>query len=195
MIFSKELLEKVAKNGSEEVSRAFSKLSRENVSVETAVLEVMSYDFLINSLKDGHEQAIITYTQTIGNSEGVSMLLMPREVALTLVDLLNQKEIGTTGVLMDLDKSAVKETLNILSNSYLNYLSKNTEMNLMFGEPYMMTASNIENIILDLKGKNIDNGDSVLVFKTVLKIAKHQINAQLYILFNKNIAKLIEIYK
>ena len=68
-------------------------------------------------------------------------------------------------------------------------------MNLMFGEPYMMTASNIENIILDLKGKNIDNGDSVLVFKTVLKIAKHQINAQLYILFNKNIAKLIEIYK
>jgi chemotaxis protein CheY-P-specific phosphatase CheC len=195
MKFTKELLQKVADEGGKEVSRAFSKLSKEEVTVETAIVDIVSYDFIIKSLEEGHDHAVITYAQTITGVDGVSLLLMSREAALVLVDVLNQQEIGTTGVLMDLDKSAVKETLNILSNSYLNYLSKNVDANLMFGEPYMMTVSNVENVVSNLRDKNIREDDGVLVFKTVLKIAKHQINAQLYVLFNKKIVELIKNIK
>lgn len=195
MKFSKELLQKVADEGGVEVSRAFSKLSKEEVSVETSVIEVVSYDFIIDNFKAGSEHAVITYAQTIEGIEGVSLLSMSREAALSLVDLLNQKEIGTTGVLMDLDRSAVKETLNILSNSYLNYLSKNMDTSLMFGEPYMMTASNIANVIGHLRGKSISGEDDVINFKTILSINKHEIKAQLYIFFNKDILESINSIK
>jgi chemotaxis protein CheY-P-specific phosphatase CheC len=195
MKYSKELLQKVADLGSKEVSLAFSKLSKEEVTVETAVAEVVSYDLIAESLKLGEGHSVITYAQTISGVDGISLLSMTREAALTLVDLLNQQEVGTTGVLMDVDRSAVKETLNILSNSYLNYLAKETEIKIMFGEPYMMTASNLSNVIERLKGKNVEEGDSVFNFRTVLNITKHKVSAELYILFNKAIVESINNIK
>lgn len=191
MKISKELLQKVAELGGKEVSLAFSKLSKEEVGVETAVAEVVSYDIVTDSLKEIENQSVITYAQTIEGIDGASLLSMSRESALSLVDLLNQKEVGSTGVLMDVDRSAVKETLNILSNSYLNYLSKNIDTKIMFGEPYMMTSNNVSNVIEHLKSKNVSEDDSVFDFRTTLSINKHEIKAQLYVFFNKNIVELI----
>jgi chemotaxis protein CheY-P-specific phosphatase CheC len=191
MKISKELLQKVAELGGQEVSVAFSKLSKEEVIVETAVAELVSYDIITDSLTEIENQSVITYAQTIEGVDGASLLSMSRESALSLVDLLNQKEVGSTGVLMDVDRSAVKETLNILSNSYLNYLSKNIDTKIMFGEPYMMTSKNVSNVIDHLKKKDISEDDSIFDFRTTLIINKHKIKAQLYVFFNKNIVELI----
>lgn len=191
MKISRELLLEIAKIGGEEVSKAFSKLSKEEVSVETAVAEVASYDTIIDSLKITNDHAIITYAQAFGDTEGLALLSMDRESALSLVDILSQKEVGTTGVLMDIDRSAVKETLNILSNSYLNYLINKLDAKIMFQEPYMMTSANITNVLSHLKGRTVEDGESIFYFKTILKINKHQIEAQLFILFNKDIVEMI----
>lgn len=194
MKLSKELLQQVATKGSEEVSRVFSKLSKEEVTVETSVAEVVSYNFIVDELNVIDKHTIITYAQVIGGVDGVALLSLPREAALSLVDVLNQQEVGTTGILLDVDRSAVKETLNILSNSFLNFLAKSANINLMFGEPYMMTVNNISNVVEHLKGKNVDEADSVLDFKTTLNIAKHKIKAQLFILFNKSLAESIKSF-
>lgn len=187
-------MQQVATKGSEEVSRVFSKLSKEEVTVETSVAEVVSYNFIVDELNVIDKHTIITYAQVIGGVDGVALLSLPREAALSLVDVLNQQEVGTTGILLDVDRSAVKETLNILSNSFLNFLAKSANINLMFGEPYMMTVNNISNVVEHLKGKNVDEADSVLDFKTTLNIAKHKIKAQLFILFNKSLAESIKSF-
>ena len=169
-------------------------MSGESVEVKTSAAELVSYDFITENLQSSQGGSVITYAQVIEGVEGVSFLTIPREETLALVDLLNKKEIGTTGVLMDLDRSAVKETLNILSNSYLNALSKKIDIDITIGAPYMMTAGHIDGLIGELKQKTTEGSD-VVVFKTVLEITKHKIKAQLYLIFNQDVVQLVKANK
>ena len=189
MEFSKEILQKVVDIGSKGVSDAFSKLSGEKVEVTTSAAELISYKSIGEGLLPTEKASIVSYAQLIDGVEGASILSIPREDTLILVDLLNKKEVGTTGILMDFDRSAIKETLNILSNSYLNALTKLADRNLVIGAPYMMTAKNITNVL-----KKIGNGDEkALVFTTALKIASYKINAQLFLIFDQEFVSLIKI--
>jgi chemotaxis protein CheY-P-specific phosphatase CheC len=192
MEITKQILQKAADAGSKEVSKAFSKLSGEDVKVTASVAELVSYQFIGDSLQPGNDKAIVTYAQMIGDTEGASILTIPREQTLMLIDLLNKEEVGTTGVLMNIDRSAVKETLNILSNSYLTALSKLSGTKLIIGAPYMMTANNVNSIVDKIKNKGVEDEDSAVVLKTSLEIAKHKVHAQLYIIFNKEFVQLIK---
>ncbi|PLX28373.1 hypothetical protein C0581_02490 [Candidatus Parcubacteria bacterium] len=191
MEFSKEILQKVSEIGSKEVSQSFTKLSGEPVEVKASAAELVSYDFISEGLQPTVSGSIITYAQLIEGAEGVSLLTIPREETLALVDLLNKQEVGTTGVLMDFDRSAVKETLNILSNSYLNALSKMTNTKIIIGAPYMMTSSHIDGLVNQLKDKQ-KKEDHAVVFKTSLEITKHKIKAQLYLIFNEDVVQLVK---
>ena len=129
----------------------------------------------------------------ISGVSGVSFLVMTREEALSFVDLLNKKTVGTTGVLMDIDRSAIKETLNILSNTYLNALSKVAHIGLLIGAPYLITANRLENVLTKLADKQ--GHEEIIMFKTVLNIAKHNINAQLYVIFNQDLVESVKNIK
>lgn len=192
MGISKELLQRASDTGSQEASRAFSKLSGEDVKVTVSVAELLSYGFLAESIKPKEEKAVITYTQTIEGMKGIAILTIGREEALALVDLLNKRDVGTTGVLLDLDRSAIKETLNIISNAFLNALAKLTKQSLIIGLPYMMTASHIQQVIHRLKKESVGKGESAVVFKTFLEISKHKIEAQLYVIFDQNIVDILK---
>jgi chemotaxis protein CheY-P-specific phosphatase CheC len=193
MEFSKEVLQDAADQGSNSVAKAFTKLSGEKVSVTASAAELVSYKYITENLHSSHKNAsFITYAQMISGTTGVSILVIPREETLALVDLLSNQEIGSTGVLKDLDRSAVKETLNILSNSYLTALSKISSMELIIGAPYMMTGKNLENLVGKVKDKAVDEEENTLVFKTSLEIDKHKITAQLYLIFNEKFVDLIK---
>jgi chemotaxis protein CheY-P-specific phosphatase CheC len=192
MMFSKEVLQKAADAGSQEVSKAFGKLSGKEVEVATSVAEVVSYDFIAESLHSDDAQTLITYAQVIQGSVGAAILTISRESALVLVDLLTQKEVGSTGILMDLDRSAVKETLNILSNAYLNALAKITNTELIIGSPYLMPASHVYEIFKKLNKKMTSKEEQMLLFKTVLEITEYKINVQLHIVFDEQLALAIK---
>lgn len=194
-MFSREILKEAAKAGAHEVSSAFSKLSGKKVNVATAAAEVVSYDFIANSLGETDSKSIITYAQVIEGVDGVVILTIGREDTLVLVDLLNQQEVGTTGILMDLDRSAVKETLNILSNSYLNALAKITGKTLMIGLPYLMPASHVGEIFRKFKNRSVEKNGEMLLFKTILEITEYKIGVQLHIIFDKELVKEIKAIK
>jgi chemotaxis protein CheY-P-specific phosphatase CheC len=191
MEFSKEVLQKVVDIGSKGVSDAFSKLSGEKVEVTTSAAELLSYKSIGEGLLPTEKASIVSYAQLIDGVEGASILSIPREDTLILVDLLNKKEVGTTGILMDFDRSAIKETLNILSNSYLNALTKIADRSLIIGAPYMMTAKNVSNVIEKIG----DGEEKAIVFTTVLKIASYKINAQLFLIFDQEFVDLIKVNK
>lgn len=194
-MFTKEVLREAAVAGSKEVSYAFGKLAGSNVEVKTAVAEIVSYEFIENELSSEKGGSIITYAQLIEGVAGAALLTITREDTLILVDLLNRQEIGTTGILMDLDRSAIKETLNILSNSYLNALSKITGKKLIIGAPYLMPISHLEEIFKKLR-KQISGGkNDLLLFKTELEITDRKIKAQLHVIFDEVLVKEIKSIK
>lgn len=193
MEVSKEVLSKAAEVGSQEVTKAFKKLSGADVSVKASAAEMVSYDFIGDNVMGGSDSnSIIAYAQIIDGVKGISILAIKREDALALVDLLNRQDVGTTGVLMDIDRSAVKETLNILSNSYLNALSKMTESHIIIAEPYLMTSKSLDRMLESFKKNKVDEGEMALVFRTSLEITKHKIKPHLYMIFDSQIVDIVK---
>lgn len=190
MEIDKNILLRVADKASENVSRALSKLSKENVDVSSTAAEVASLESVSESLTPSDSHAIITYAQMISGIAGVSLLVIPREEALELVDLLNNQPIGTTGVFLDIDRSAIKETLNILSNSYLTVLSKELGSDFIMSSPNMIPTASVQSILKKINRQ--EHVDRVVFFKTTLKVSRQQIRAQLYIIFSE---KLFNLFK
>lgn len=182
-----EVLNNVAGQGSENVSKALSKLAKEPVQVSAAAAKMASVQMIFDELSVDNDKAVISYAQMISGIDGMALLVIPREEALTLVDLLNGLEVGSTGVFMDIDRSAIKETLNILSNSFLTVLAKELNTEFMIGSPRMVPTTSIKELLQ--KVSETQENETVF-FNTSLRISKHQVRAKLYIIFNKKLANL-----
>jgi chemotaxis protein CheY-P-specific phosphatase CheC len=187
-----EILSNVASKGSKKVSESLSKLSKEVVEVSSVAAKIASIKMISEEISIDDNKAIISYAQMISGIDGMALLTIPREEALTLVDLLNGSEVGSTGVFMDIDRSAIKETLNILSNSFLTILAEELNADFMIGSPRMVPTTSIKELLE--KVSEADNGEAVF-FNTSLKISKHQVRAQLYIIFSDKLANLLKEIK
>lgn len=191
MIYNETILAQAAKEGSENISKALSILAKKDVQVVVSNTETIPLSKTLERIKPQDEHAIVVSTQVTTGVPGVSIMTIAREDALNLVDILMQQSVGTTGILKDIDRSAIKEMLNILSNSYITALAKNTKTELELGVPTMITSSRLREI-LDSLGK----GDSMkeklaIIFETVLNIVPYKIRATLYFVFDEQFAKII----
>ena len=192
MKFEQEILQKAADSGSKKVSEAFSKLSGSPAVAEISKVEIVPLATAAERIQRPDGQAVVTYGQLLSGVSGVSLLLLSREDALVLVDLLNQQPVGTTGILKDIDRSAIKETLNILSNSYMTALSETAGIDLGLGVPGMITIERMKDIVDTLVAKKSSDGDSAIIFETVLSITEHKVKASLYLLFNEDLVKVMK---
>ncbi|MBL4693809.1 hypothetical protein JKY72_00370 [Candidatus Gracilibacteria bacterium] len=185
MIFKKEVLETALRASGVKVSEAFAMLAKGEVKVTSAEVVVEDKDALLEKILSREASSVIAYSQLMSDINGLALLMLTREDALTLVDILNQREVGTTGVLMEIDRSAIKETLNILSNTQLTALSKMADENLGLGVPYMMPLNNLKLVLSKIKEAQKIPGDDSVIFSTTLSIAGHDISADLFLVFNK----------
>ncbi|MEI7741649.1 MAG: hypothetical protein WCJ29_04035 [bacterium] len=189
MELNREILQKAATLGSAEASASFSKLSSEKVIISVSEVDFVPSARLsetISLFEDLHPT--VAYSQVISGIEGVSVLAMSREDALNFIDLLNKNPIGSTGVLMDIDRSAIKETLNIISNSFLNSLAKKAESQIFLSDPHLITTASLKEIFHKL----MRSKEEVIVFRTVMEVAEHQIRAELYLMFEKGLADVVK---
>lgn len=194
MQFSKENLEIAAIKGSRTVAEAFSKLAKTSITVETSKVETVAYPEAISRIKPPGDHAVVVHSNVIYGAKGAAILMLSREDSLVLVDLLHNQEIGTTGILKDLDRSALKETLNILSNSFVTALAEATNTELGLGVPGMITAGRLEEIINALRGGDgvKSEGQESLIFETSFSAFRQKIDAKLFLLFSEGIADFIK---
>lgn len=185
MYFTKDILEKASAKGSVQASGALSKLSGSTAKSEVSKIEIMTLAETATRIKQPTDQAVIAYGQVIFGVPGVSFLIIRHDEALVLVDLLNHRTVGTTSVLDDISRSAIKETLNILSNSYLTALAKESGMTLGLGVPNILATEKLNDIMNSGLKKSDQNGaDNVAIFESVLNITDHKISASLYLIFS-----------
>lgn len=192
MQFSQEILQQAAISGSQKVASAFAKISGAKAEVVASEVKTVTANEALEKIKPQGEYSIVVYAQLLDAVSGASFLIVPRESALALVDLLNQQPVGTTGILKDIDRSALKEILNILSNSYMTSLSETANITIGLGVPTMITADRLTDNIGGILTKGEDNpSDTAVVFETVTTIAQYKVVASIYIIFSQSVLELI----
>lgn len=191
MEFSQDVLQKAADAGSKKIADAFSRLAGSTVTVAVSKAESVPLKESLQSLCKPQEHSIVVYAQLLSGVPGVSLLVLSRESALVLVDLLNQQPPGTTGVMKDIDRSAIKETLNILSNSYMTAISESAHLTIGLGVPGMIPPTRFESIVQEIISKDAGVEDNAVLFETTLTITEHKVEAGFSLLFNERLTTLI----
>jgi len=121
-----EIVHLAAKNA----TKALSKLSGEVVYVEVSKIEITKARLGFPSIASESMVAGI-YLPVTGEITGASLLVFPEKIAYDLCDLLVRREPGTTQVLTEMDKSALKEVGNIICGSFLTVLSNALEIKII----------------------------------------------------------------
>lgn len=192
MQFSQEVLQKAAEIGSAEVAAAFAKISGTPATVANANVQTVTVTEALQKIKPAEGFSIVVYAQLLSGISGASFLILPRESALNLVDLLNQQPIGTTGILKDIDRSALKEILNILSNSYMTSLSETAKIDMGLGVPNMITADRLQDDVSHALLQSQNPNDTAVIFETIVTINQYKITASIYLIFSESATELVK---
>jgi chemotaxis protein CheC len=81
--------------------------------------------------------AVVTYMKLMGDTEGRSLLVFPKQSAFNLVDILMKRSAGQTKFLKEMDCSALKEVGNILTGAFLTALADFLNIALIPSVPLM----------------------------------------------------------
>lgn len=188
MINIKEpIIKKAAEDGSLKASNALSQLTKKSVSIINSKVQTVPASQISTFLKSSDENQLMVYAQLLSGVPGISLLAIAKNGALNLVDILNNRPLGSTSILKEIDRSALKETLNILSNSYMNSLSGPLGICLGLSVPKLVTQSRIEDIAQELNKGTSTQPQTAIVFETILKLSEIEIKVSLYLLFGYEI--------
>jgi len=151
-------------------------------------MEISMIDFLspedVPRLVGGPETlAVGIYLRMMGDIGGTSLLVLSRESALSLVDLLYGRDPGTTEVLTQDDRSALGEIGNILTACYLTELGNSLGITLYHSTPCIVfdIANSLIDFVLRGSDKRIEN---VLVIQLKFKGKGCELNGSFLLLFD-----------
>ncbi|HNT30093.1 MAG TPA: hypothetical protein PKL83_04025 [bacterium] len=195
MDITPEVLETAAQQGAKGASDALAMMTSKQVIVSTSRVEELSLSGLVEVINTPDENNIVAYSQVLTGVPGAALLLLERQEGLKLIDLLTGSPPGTTHELDDMGQSAIKETLNIISNSHINALSADFEMDMGIDVPNLITALNVAEAI-DYVAEESGENTTLYVFETILTVEEqYQVNVGLYIIFNPSLAQFIKKMK
>ncbi|MBN1162442.1 hypothetical protein JXA34_01720 [Patescibacteria group bacterium] len=179
-LLTKEELIQLSKKSERDAAKALSFLAKKQVEVKTASAELVEDFSSERFLRDIGEDSIVAYTELLTGLDGMSLLTLTREDALDIVDLFNGRYPGTTTTLKEIDRSTIRESINIISNSYATTLACSLKKTILLSVPRIITKS----ILVDIFKKQAwDSSNSVAFFKTVLRIAEVDYQVHIYFFF------------
>lgn len=97
----------------------------------------------------------------VGDASARILLMLPRNCAMELVDVLLRNPAGSTKVLNELGNSTVRETGNIMASAYLNALSEFLAMLLLPSVPSLVF--DIAGAILELSAEGAEKKDGEII--------------------------------
>ena len=132
-------LEKVAHEGAKQSSASLSKLINQDVRVQTLAVRTLSVEKIPEIIGSPEEMVTTVIMEVQGEVDGDIMLVYPRQSAVNVADFLAKREFGSTTQLSELDKSALKESGNIISGSFLSAISNYLSINMVESIPDIAT--------------------------------------------------------
>jgi chemotaxis protein CheC len=134
-----EALEKMAKSGAMSASASLSKLIDQEVEMKALAVRALSLEKIPEILGSPEDVATTVIMEVRGEVNGNMMLVYPRQSAINVADLLAKRQSGSTSHISELDKSALKESGNIISGAFLSALSNYLTINMVESIPDIAT--------------------------------------------------------
>lgn len=118
----KQSLQKINRIAATRASRALKKLFKKNLELKIPMAKVEKVKKL-KPIIEPEEMTVGIYLPISGDVKGAALLVIPREAAFVLSDMLLKRKKGSTRKLTRLDKAALKEVGNIICGQYFTVFS------------------------------------------------------------------------
>ncbi|HRU38812.1 MAG TPA: chemotaxis protein CheC [Candidatus Goldiibacteriota bacterium] len=160
-----DALREVGNIGAGHAATALSQLIKKKIMISVPEAKVIALKDVPNLIGDSTSIVAGIVMNVLGDVTAKILLLLTRESALSLADMLLQKKVGSSKVLSEVGNSAIKETGNILSGAYMNALNE------FLG---LMLLPSVPNLVFDMASAilgSISDGfegmsDSILSIET-----------------------------
>ena len=118
-----DALREVANIGAGHAATALSQMVNCRVMISVPKITVASFEHLPNLHGNAEDDVAAVLMHMLGDLTGRTLLLLPKENAQLLCDMLLRQEPGTTTAFEELQRSALKEAGNILAGAHMGALS------------------------------------------------------------------------
>ena len=136
-----DALREVANMGAGHAATALSQMTSSRILINVPRLQIVPLEDAAEVLGEPEAVVAAVMMHILGDLTGRTLLILPRESALRLAEILLRREPGSVGVLGELEQSAIKEAGNILCAAYVNALSD------FMG---MMVLPSVPSLVMDL---------------------------------------------
>lgn len=143
----REILRRISERGMKKSTMSLSQMVESDIKIDMLKVEFLPVSEIPSRVGGPEKLVMALYLRIMGDISGTSLLMLPRESALSLADILNDRRIGTTEILDREDRSALGEVSNILTASFLTELGNFTGIRLYHSTP--CTVFNIAKSLME----------------------------------------------
>jgi chemotaxis protein CheC len=169
-----DALREVGNIGAGHAATALSQLIKKKIMISVPMAKVIEIKEVPNLIGDANSIVAGIVMNVLGDVTAKILLLLTRESALSLADMLLQKKVGSSKVLSEVGNSAIKETGNILSGAYMNALNEFLGLMLLPSVPNLvfdMASAILSSISEGFEGMS----DKILSIETQFSEANDQV--------------------
>jgi len=149
-VLSKEQIDaltEVGTIGAGHAANALSQLTSRKVMISVPEVKATPLNKIMELAGPSEILSAAVYMKLIGDTQGRSLIIFPKQSAFNIVDILMKRPKGQTKFLSEIDCSALKEVGNILTGSFLTALANFLNVSLMLSTPLL--AYDMVGAILD----------------------------------------------
>lgn len=127
-----DALREVANIGAGHAATALSQITDERIMISVPQLTIAPLGDVPNQVAGPEEPVAAVLMRMEGDLQGLTLLVLPRPIALRVAGLMMRRTVTTLG---PIEESAIKEAGNILAAAYLNALADFMRMTLLPSPP------------------------------------------------------------
>lgn len=136
-----DALREVANIGAGHAATALSQMTNSRIMISVPRLQVAPIEEVPEMIADPEAVVASVLMHVLGDITGRTLLVLPRDAAMRLAEILLHRDQGSLKVFGEIEQSAVKEAGNILCAAYMNALSD------FMG---MMILPSVPSLVIDL---------------------------------------------
>lgn len=118
-----DALREVANIGAGHAATALSQMTNHRIMINVPRLQIARVDDVPDLIGEPETVVAAVLMHVLGDLTGRTLLVLPRDSAIRLAEILLQRDAGSLRVFGEIEQSALKEAGNILCAAYMNALS------------------------------------------------------------------------
>jgi chemotaxis protein CheC len=176
--------------GIEKASGALAQMVDRPLKVNVREVKILPLAEVPAAAGGGETRVTGVFLRMLGSVSGSVLLCFPSDSARLLADLLLGRPPGTTEEMGELEESAIKETGNILTNTYLNVLAEMMKMRVFPSVPHLaedMMGALMDFILIEIAQAS----DHAMVAETFFELEGNSIKGTFLVFPDENSLRLM----